>query len=78
MHTQRFKAVMGLRLREMEGLVENKDEIKSQAQYSLRFKLICAAHFGRFNESLKAEETIPKEEVKVTWEKQFMLYQFLC
>lgn len=77
MHTHRFKAVMGLRLREMEGLVENKDGIKSQAKYSLRFKLIYAVHFGPFNERLKAEETISKEEVKVTWEKQFMLYQFL-
>lgn len=68
---------MGLRLREMEGLVENKDGIKSQVQYSLRFKLICAAHTVLFNESLKAEETISKEEAKVTWKKQFMLYQFL-
>lgn len=66
MHTRRFKAVMGLRLREMEGLVENKDGIKSQAKYSLRFKLISAAHFGPFNERLEAEETISKEEVKVT------------
>lgn len=39
-----------LRLREMEGLVKNKDGIKSQAKYSLRFKLICAAHTGPFNE----------------------------
>lgn len=66
MHTHRFKAVMGLKLREMEGLVENKDGIKSQAQYSLGFNLICAVHTGPFNESLKAEETISKEEVKVT------------
>lgn len=34
----------------MEGLVKNKDGIKSQAKYSLRFKLICAAHTGPFNE----------------------------
>lgn len=48
---------MGLRLREMEGLVENKDGIKSQAKYSLRFKLISAADTGPFNESLKAGDT---------------------
>ena len=52
--------------------------IKSQAQYSPRLKLIYAAYFGPFNERLNAEETIPEEEVKVTWEKQFILYQFLC
>lgn len=34
----------------MEELVKNKDEIKSQAQYSFRLKLIYAAHTGPFNE----------------------------
>lgn len=77
MHTHRFKAVMGLKLREMEGLVENKDGIKSQAQYSLGFNLICAVHTGPFNESLKAEETISKEEVKVTWEAVYAIAVFV-
>lgn len=53
---ERFKAVMALRLREMAGLVENKDGMKSQAQYSPRFKLIYAAYFGPFTEGFHAEE----------------------
>lgn len=52
--------------------------IKGQAKYSPRYKVIHAASFGPCTECLNAEEMVSPGEVKVTWEKQFLLYWFLC
>lgn len=37
-----------------------------------------AAYFGPFADCLNAEEMVSEGEVKVTWEKQFLLYLVLC